>query len=154
MRNAFCFVGGCRVAVALLTVIFLAGCASMRFGNYTAPEVWGRVLAADTRQPLVGVAVSRVSPEGSRNAISEKGVQSLRQAWTVKTGDDGSFVYPSQSYFMVFQSGGGWSLSLSLQASGYVALQTNLLPTKVTGTLPDGKPLVDLGDILLEPAVR
>ena len=154
MKMSFCRFGPCRVAAVLLAVIFLTGCGSMRFGNYTAPEVRGRVLAADTRQPLAGVAVSRVSPEQSRNAISEKGVQSLKQAWTVKTGGDGSFIYPSQSYFMVFQSGGGWSLSLSLQASGYVALQTNLLPEKVSGTLPDGKPLVDLGDVLLEPAVR
>ena len=39
------------VALPLL-LIALAGCQSDDFNRYTSPEVTGRVLAADTHQPI------------------------------------------------------------------------------------------------------
>jgi prolipoprotein diacylglyceryltransferase len=155
MKSTFQRLSFCQFAVVVLLAVFLTGCGSTRFGNYTAPEVRGRVLAADARLPLAGVEVSRVSPEQSRqSALPEKGVQSLEQTWTVKTDADGWFIYPSQSYLLVFHRSGGWSLNLSLQAHGYVSVQTNLTSAKATGSLPDGKPLVDMGEILLQPKSR
>ncbi len=46
------------VALTVLLVI-LAGCRSHDVNQYTAPQVTGRVLAADTRQPIAGVRVWR-----------------------------------------------------------------------------------------------
>ena len=48
-----------RLATLSLLLVVLSGCQSGKFTHYTSPEVRGRVLAADTHQPLANATVQR-----------------------------------------------------------------------------------------------
>jgi hypothetical protein len=48
-----------KLATLSLLLVVLSGCQSGKFTHYTSPEVTGRVLAADTRQPLADATVQR-----------------------------------------------------------------------------------------------
>jgi len=52
-----------RVIGLFLFAVSLAGCKNLAWGPYVSPRVTGQVLAADTRQPLAGVKVTRGRPE-------------------------------------------------------------------------------------------
>ncbi len=43
-----------------LSLFALAGCQSGTFTHYTSPQISGRVLAADTHEPLAGADVARI----------------------------------------------------------------------------------------------
>ena len=51
----------------LLAAVALAGCKSASFSTYLSPRLTGRVLAADTRQPIADVKVRRVNPAANKN---------------------------------------------------------------------------------------
>ncbi len=68
--------------VLLLLMAALAGCQSREVIHYTSPEVTGRVLAADTHQPLSGVSVQRVAPANVRILL----VVRFAQGWDNNDG--------------------------------------------------------------------
>jgi hypothetical protein len=44
-----------------------------------------------------------------------------------------------------------WTVKLKFESAGHVTISTNLTPAQVGGRLPDGTPLVELGDVCLKP---
>lgn len=137
----------------LLLAAVLAGCQSqpLGLGPYTAPRVTGRVLAADSGQPLAGVEVSRVAP-GSRGWRSTplKGSELLLQKAPIQTDMDGRFVLGSERVLSVVR-GSGWNVAgLLFEAAGYRSLQTNC-PTGTATNSVSGEPVLDVGRILLAP---
>ncbi len=143
-----------RGLIALLLVV-VAGCQSHDVNHYTAPQVEGHVLAADTHQPIANVRVRR----GGANKNFEpfgppKGGQLLIQPAPVLTDANGRFQLDSQSVFALFQSPGWSSELVTFQRSGYESFQTNYTGTNVTSHTSAGAPVVDAGDILLRPVVK
>jgi hypothetical protein len=128
------------------------GCQWVGFNNHVTPQVSGRVLDADTRQPLAGVKVLRVLHGQVENpSTPEYGAQLLQQERPVTTDVRGEFVFSSRSYFTFLNEANWWELKLAFQSSGYETWQTNFSTADVKTNLPNGTPLVEAGDILLKP---
>src|SRR5882757_5626401 len=75
------FHNGYQKSIALgFLLMLLAGCQSGAFTHYISPQISGRVLAADTRQPLAGANVARITPQPSEAFGPPKGGQVLMQS--------------------------------------------------------------------------
>lgn len=133
-------------------LLVLAGCQSDRFTHWVSPQISGRVLAADTRQPLVGVQVALVGADQMFG--SPKGGQILMQPARVQTDAVGRFVLPGESVVAFFQQPGWWSVPVYFSHSGYESFQTNYAGTNVTSHSVQGMPEVKAGDVLLRPGPR
>jgi hypothetical protein len=138
-----------------LVLVVSAGCQSGKFTHYTSPEVTGRVLAADTHQPLANVTVQRVVlAQDFEPGSPPKGGQLLIQAVTVRTDADGRFVLESKSVFALFLQPGWSSVPVVFSHSGYESFQTNYTGDNVTRHTDAGAPAVNAGDILLQPLTK
>ncbi len=144
-----------RLLTLLLLAAAVAGCRSLRLGPYTSPRVTGRVLAADTHQPLAGVQVTRDSSERMRGVGEPpKGAELLLQQQAIETDGGGQFVFPSERALTVFRPAGWDSVLLAFQRAGYERFRTNYSITTAGTNSPTGEPLLEAGDILLRRAQR
>ncbi|MGO9588120.1 MAG: hypothetical protein ACLP2Y_18235 [Limisphaerales bacterium] len=135
----------------LLFAVALAGCQSGKLTHYISPRVTGRVLAADTRQPLPDATVRRVVPMMAAGEDTQpKGGQLLMRPAGVRTDADGRFVLEGERDIAVFRHPAWWSVTLSFTADGYRVFQTNYTSANVSGHSPEGEPLLNTGDILLK----
>ena len=119
----------------------------------------GRVIAADTRQPLAGVKVVRGALDQDRSKYrdpfgSPKGATMLAQAPDVQTDADGRFILDSERALTLFSHPGWYSVIISLERSGYLPFETNYTVADISGHTSAGAPVVNAGDILLIPASR
>jgi len=141
-----------RSALVVLVLVSLSGCKSRPLGPYVSPRITGQVLAADSGQPLPGVAVARGSPERYRlPGPPPKGGELLLQKPVVKTDQEGRFVLSSERVLSLIRPAGWNLLELHLSRSGYQRFQTNL-PIEFATNSFKGQPLLDAGQILLQPA--
>ena len=145
---------GVLAGIAALA-LFVGGCQSGKFTHYTSPQVTGRVLAADTRQPLAGASVRRIEA----NQITEPsgpthGGELMMQPAPVRTDADGRFVLDSKSVVALFRHPGWLSVAVAFSHSGYQSYQTNYTGDNVTSHTAAGAPVVNAGDILLQPYAR
>ena len=141
---------GCRVLL-LLTVVSLTGCKSVLVSTYISPQVTGRVLAADTGQPLAGVKIKRLSPTAGRDYdATPRGGQKIEAAPAVLTDREGRFVLDAERDLTLIQQQIWFSVTVSFQHEGYLTLHTNFTAANATNP-PDGAPVVSAGDILLSP---
>ncbi len=139
-----------KAVFALLLAIGVASCKMPTLGPYTSPAVAGRVLRADTQQPLAGVRVTRGAraPEiGSR----PKGAELLQQPYAAHTGRDGRFHFLSERALTVFRPSGWQFVTLSFSYPGYQTVRTNLSILSAGTNTPNGEPLIQTGDVLLRP---
>jgi hypothetical protein len=133
----------------------LAGCQSGDYNHYTAPEVTGRVLAADTHQPIANVWVRRPGSSDNFEPFGPpKGGQLLIQPAPVFTDADGRFVLESKSVFALFRSAGWWSAPVIYQRAGYETFLTNYTAANLVSNTFAGPPVVDAGDVLLTPGAK
>jgi hypothetical protein len=138
--------------VLLLFAVALAGCQSGRYSYYTSPRVTGRVIAADTGQPLDRATVQRVVPPPYAGADTPpKGGQLMMQPGGVRTDADGRFVLDGERVVALFHQGGWTSVAVSFTHAGYTGFQTNYTTTEPRERWPDGVPWVNAGDIVLQP---
>ncbi len=144
-----------RLGLAMIGITALAGSGCKNFGpsETFTPSVAGRVLAADTQQPLAGVQVSRVVP-GQNPATPVKGAQLLQQARPEMTGADGAFVLSGREYITLFPHASWWSVRLAFQASGYVSFQTNYLATAFTNQTAADPAHINVGEVFLKPEAK
>jgi hypothetical protein len=116
------------IALVMLAAA-LAGCQSGKFTYYISPRVTGRVLAADTRQPLANAIVRRVEPEPYAGADTRpKGGQLQMQPAGARTDADGRFVLDARrdpTMLHLFRRGDWYSVTVSCERSGYGSFQTN-----------------------------
>jgi hypothetical protein len=139
--------------ILLLGLLLAAGCNSFGPSECITPQVTGRVLAADTRQPLAGVQVSRVVP-GQNPGTPAKGAQLLQSGRPETTAEDGCFILPGEAYVTLFRHSSWWSLRLAFQAPGYAPFQTNYSAASFTNQTAAGAPMINLGNVLLKPGLK
>jgi hypothetical protein len=135
----------------LLAVSSVAGCRSTSPSPYISPRLEGRVVDAQTHQPISGVKVKRVVPNQNPDVDeAPKGGQLMEKTRAVQSGPDGTFVVDSERDLELF-GGLGWvGVTFSFQHAGYATFTTNYTIVNATNT-PSGVPLVKAGDILLTP---
>lgn len=137
----------------LLAASLIMGCKSSSNSpsRYVAPRVEGRVLDAQTRQPIGGVSVRRIDPDTDVGAGEiPKGALALEQSLDIRTRKDGSFVVASKRDLELFGRSSWYSVAINFKHPGYASFTTNYTPANATPT-PSGEPLVKAGDILLTP---
>ncbi len=140
----------CMITVLLAHV--LVGCKSRPLGPYVSPRVTGQTLAADTRIPLAGVRVIRGSGEG-RRAFPPKGAELLMRKAPAQTDENGRFELVSERVLSVVR-GAAWNIvPLTFERGGYHRFGTNCPINSVTNA-PNGEPLLDVGQVFLQPTVR
>jgi hypothetical protein len=141
-----------RPLALLLLAVTLAGCQGGKYSYYISPRVTGRVLAADTQQPLDRATVRRVVPIPSAGTDTlPKGGQLQMVPGGVRTEADGRFVLDAERVIAVLRHGGWHSVTVSFEQAGYAEFQTNYIATRFKERSPEGVPLVNAGDILLKP---
>jgi hypothetical protein len=141
--------------VLWLLAAALTGCQSGKHSYYTAPRVTGRVLAAGTQQPLGKTTVRRMLPQPYAGAATQpKGGQLQMVPGGVRTDADGRFVLESERVVAMFRRGGWHSVSVSFTHAGYRSFQTNYTAARFKERSPEGVPLVNTGDVLLEPVSK
>jgi hypothetical protein len=138
-----------------LLVLVLAGCQSGDYNHYTSPEVTGRVLAEDTHQPIAHVRVHRSSANNNFEPFGPpKGGELLIRPAPALTDDHGRFVLDSKSVLALFRHPGWWTVPVTFQHSGYQTFQTNYTASSLVTNTSAGPPIVDAGDVLLQPMAR
>jgi hypothetical protein len=138
----------------VMLALALAGCQSTSPSQYIAPRVEGRVVDAQSHQPIAGVRVQRVTPDQNPNVDQTRpGDRALEQTPGVSSRKDGTFVLDSERDLELFRRTGWYSVTLSFTHSGYAPMTTNYSLVNATNT-PTGEPLVRAGDILLAPLTR
>jgi hypothetical protein len=143
-----------QLTSCVLAVGVVAGCKSTSPSQYIAPRVEGRVLDAQTRQPIGGVTVQKVNP-GSEVAAGEipKGAQAMQQTPYVRTKSDGTFTLVSKRNLELFGRSSWYSVTISFKHPRYASFMTNFTPASATPTA-SGEPLVKTGDLLLSRLSR
>jgi hypothetical protein len=142
-----------------LFAVVLAGCKSGGMSSYVSPRVTGRVMAADTHQPLAGVRVRRGAADQNQGKYSNsldspKGAQMMETPPAVRSEKDGTFVLASESTLSPFNHAGWYSVTINFQLSGYEMFETNYTIANITGHTPEGAPIVNAGDIALQPVTQ
>jgi hypothetical protein len=136
----------------LLFAVTLAGCQWGKHSYYISPRVTGRVLAADTQQPLDRATVRRVLPQPYGGADTPPKASQLQMIpGGVRTDEGGRFVLDAERVVAVFRRGSWHSVTVSCERAGYTGFQTNYTATRFKERSPEGVPLVNAGDILLPP---
>ena len=146
-----------KFTTPFLLLVVASGCQSGKLTHYTSPQVTGRVLAADTHQPLAHAEVQRVEPETFASYWSfgsPKGGTLLMQPVGARTDAGGRFVLNSESVIAMFRQPGWVSVPVIFSHAGYESFQTNYTGTNVTSHTDAGAPVVNVGDILLQPAAK
>ena len=142
-----------RVLAVSLAAIALAGCESHPFSPYVSPRVTGRVVAADTGQPVGGVRITTGSQAAVRgNAVPPKGGQVMETKPPAQTDHDGRFLLESERVLTPFGRSGWFSLQLLFERTGYDRFLTNSSRISLRTNTWKGEPVLDAGDILLQPA--
>ena len=130
-----------------------AGCGSLRFGPYTSPRVTGRVVAANSGQPLAGVEVWRGARRPDHSLAGfPKGGELLLEKPAARTGSDGRFSLPSERALTLFRPSGWSFVQLAFCRPGYQTYQTNYSILSALTNAPNGEPLLQTGDIRLRPS--
>ena len=143
-----------RHIVFCLAAVVLAGCKSMPLSPFVFPRVTGRVLAADTSQPLAGVTVKSGAQASGYRGMPPKGGELLMAKASVRTDRDGRFTLETERVLTPFRGAGWFSAQLLFERPGYERFRTNYSTRNVRTNSPNGEPLLDAGDILLHPVSK
>jgi len=139
-----------RSLALTLAALAIVGCQSTSPSRYSSPRITGRVLDAQTQQPIPGVQVRRLTPQDPNVDQAIKGGQNLEKSPAVRTDRDGNFVLVSQKNLTLFSRLGWYSVTLSFACPDYERLTTEYTLLNATNT-PSGEPLVQAGEIRLQP---
>jgi hypothetical protein len=144
-----------RLAAGALASLVLTGagtgCKSHSPSPYVSPRIVGRVLDAQTRQPIKGAWVRRESPEqANRTDTPPKGGQVMEKTPAARTAADGTFVLDSERSLVLLRTAGWYAVDVSFWHPEYAPLTTSYTLTQATNTA-SGEPLVQAGDIALRP---
>jgi Prokaryotic membrane lipoprotein lipid attachment site len=141
-----------KFLVLCVAALALAGCQSHPLSLLVSPRVGGRVLAADTHQPLADVKVI-TSQQAAALSGNEppKGGQLLTIQAPVQTDREGRFTLATQRVLTPFGGAGWFAVQLLFEHPGYAPFQTNYSYTNLSTNASNGESYLDAGTILLQP---
>jgi hypothetical protein len=138
----------------LMVAFVFAGCKSTSPSQYVSPRIEGRLLDAQTHQPVHGVNVRQPLPDQNPAVVeAPKGATVLNQPRGVLSGKDGRFVMDSERDLALFRTFGWYSVSISFEHPAYKPLTATYTLSDATNTAA-GEPVVKAGDILLTPRAK
>ena len=142
-----------RLLVLCLAATALAGCKSHPFSVPVSPRLTGRVLAADTGQPIADVKVRNIDQTDDINrTVPPKGGERLLAKPTVYTDHDGKFVLETERVLAPFSGADWFSVRLSFERAGYERFLTNYSYLNLSTNSSNGGQGLNAGNILLRPA--
>ena len=142
-----------RLFVLGLAALALAGCKSNPLSQTISPLVMGRVVAADTSQPLADVKIrSGDDSEAFYSTSPAKGGELLKARAVVLTDSDGRFVLETQRALTPFRGSGWFSVQLFFEHPGYERFITNYSYINLGTNTLNGESVLDAGNIRLQPA--
>ena len=150
---ANCYLGTVnRLLAVCLAALALAGCKRVSLSPFVAPRVTGRVLSADTGAPLTGVKVTSISQAAeSSHTMPPRGGELLMADYPAETDEDGRFALEAVRALTPFRGTHWFSVQLCFERAGYQRLRASYSSPNVGTNSPKGEPLLDAGDILLQP---
>ena len=123
--------------------------------SYISPRVTGRVLAAETRQPIADVKVKRINPNaGLDYDAPARGGRKMESIPAARTDAQGRFVLEAERDLTLLQQQVWFSVEVLFEREGCQPLRTNFTVSNVTSNAPSGAPVVNAGDILLQSAPK
>ena len=144
-----------KLLVLCLAALALAGCKSDPLSLVTAPSLTGRVVAADTGQPLAGVKVKSLDRgEDSNGTVPPKGGERMLAKPAVWTDRDGRFLLETERALTPFRGSGWFAVQLSFEHPGYERYLTNYSCLNLGTNAWKGESVLDAGKILLQPAPK
>ena len=144
-----------KVYVLGLALLTWGGCQTRPLSHDVSPRVIGRVVAADTGRPLAGVQViNYAQPEDYDSASPPKGGQLLKRKPIARTDSEGRFIFAREQVLTPFGGSGWFSLQLFINQAGYERFLTNYSYLNLGTNTWKGQPVLDTGDIRLQPAAR
>jgi hypothetical protein len=145
---------------AVLLAASWAGCSTLRgpHQTYDSPRVIGRVLDAQTLQPVARALVRRGHPGESatqRRLSDRKGAEELLEPTGAETDADGWFRLTSQkSFYVLTVRGRTLSARLVVEHPDYRTLATNVTGGVTGEATPAREPVADAGNLFLQPKTR
>ena len=101
---------------------------------------------------MADVKIQRDAPMPTAGeATPPKGGQILTQPAAKRTNADGQFVLESKRVIALFRHHGWRSVAVTFERSGYNRLQTNFTVVNFKERSVAGEPVVNAGDIRLQP---
>jgi hypothetical protein len=144
-----------KVLVMCLAALMVVGCQSHSLSLVTSPRVTGRVVAADTGQPLADVQVKSGGQAGDFNSTAPpKGGERMMAKPTVRTDQDGRFVLDTERVLTPFRGSGWFAVQLTFEHPGYERFLTNYSYLNLGTNSLNGQSVLDAGKILLQPAAK
>src|SRR5262249_55328226 len=138
----------------LLVACALPACKSYSPSQYISPRVEGRVLDAQSHQPVADVQVRPLmTDERYRLQEPPKGGAVMAKTPAVRTGGDGTFVVDSERGLGLLRQPGWYAVTLTFQHAAYEYF-TKTCTLKDSTNGPSGEPLIITGDILLIPVAK
>jgi hypothetical protein len=142
-----------RASVVLAFIVWSAGCKSSP-SHYVAPRVIGRVLDAQTHQPIQGVRVQRVVPDYEAGTLDQvHGGETLARPQPIRSDASGAFDLAGQKSVALFRELGWFGVEISFDHRGYENFITNYTPRNAI-TSSNGEPVIQAGDIWLTPKTK
>ena len=137
-----------------ILALALSGCQTGSPAPYIAPRVVGRVLDAQTSQPVPNVKVRRVIPEETMDPTAPMhGGQVIERTPSVYTKADGTFVVESVRDLTPFRSSGWYGVKISFEHRDYQRRVIEYTLGSSTNTAK-GEPVVPAGEVLLTPSTK
>ncbi len=130
----------------------VAGCSSTSgmHDAYVFPKVEGRVVNADTKEPIKGVIVLRKQWSGTADLDEYVSAGEIQmQDKRIYTNDKGEFVVPSKQSMTVGGDQSWFSVTLKFMHADYHMFSTNYV--NHSGAPTGNEPVVQGGDIQLFP---
>ena len=141
------------VAGVALASSTITGCKSAG-SEYLSPRVEGRVLDAQTHEPIYRACVLRIPPGSQQpDNFMRKGAEHAGEPFPAYTDKNGRFVIDAERALVLFAQVNWFSIDVSFEHSGYDRLVTNYTLFNATNT-PSGVPLIKTGDIFLQRTQR
>lgn len=143
-----------RVAAIVAAASLVSGCGSLSGPSldFVAPRIDGRVLDAESGQPVRNALVGRKlwTWRQSTGGFLKAGEETVLREDYVRTGSYGEFALPSKRVALLFSIGDvGLNTGLSVQHGKYLPWRTNFPISVLSSNVP--VPTVENGEVRLTP---
>jgi hypothetical protein len=141
-----------RLFVLCLAALAVTGCKSRPFSVAVSPRLTGRVLAADTGQPIADVKVRNIDQsDGVTRTTPSKGGERMLAKPIVYTDQDGRFVMETERVLAPFGGTAWFSMRISFEHAGYERYLTNYSYLNLGTNSSNGQEGLNAGNIRLRP---